>query len=432
MFGVYLTMEKNFPFSDLSARKRKNIWELSTHHHCSIVGTCLTIGEARAIGKKVGVRCPNPDDLDSTIHSILVRESATKNTVSVMLNKALNKKYESSIRTFKSCASPEEIRNLWRESFDVGNIPGPYWAALSHPCINYEVTIKIYSDVHMLSHLVGSSNRADIARLSELEFELADALEKNKSLIVKNQTKLTQLRNEIKNNQSTISRLERENSNLKVRLFVDLPAQSVEEINEEFSQGVLLSGESYTALLSEHANSESKVVRHNLRLVDDVDRLNGEKRELKSQLEVKQDELETLLAELQSANSFIQGFITKCDSNVPKCNLFGKCILYIDGREGNICRMCDLVGKMNGRLIHHDGGKEDSLAKLKGAISSADAVIFPVDCVSHSSALEAKKLCKKMVKPFMPIRSSSLSSLVTGLAEFKFHDEKHGNGKQDS
>ena len=87
--------------------------------------------------------------------------------------------------------------------------------------------------------------------------------------------------------------------------------------------------------------------------------------------------------------------------------------------------MCDLVNKMNGRLIHHDGGREDSLAKLKGAISSADAVIFPVDCVSHSSALEAKKLCKKMVKPFVPIRSSSLSSLVTGLAEFKFDDNNH-------
>ena len=85
-------MEKNFPPADLSARKRRNIWELSTHHQCTIVGTCLTIGEARVIGKKVGIPCPNPDDLDSTIHSILVRESATKNTASVLLNKALNKK----------------------------------------------------------------------------------------------------------------------------------------------------------------------------------------------------------------------------------------------------------------------------------------------------------------------------------------------------
>ncbi len=423
-------MEKSFPSTDLSASKRRNIWELSTHHHCSIVGTCLTIGEARVIGKKVGVRCTNPDDLDSTIHSTLVRESATKNTVSVLLNKALNKKYESSIRTFKRCTSPGEIRNLWREAFDIGNIPGPYWAALSHPCIDYEVTIKIYSDVHMLSHLVGSSNRADIARLSELEFELADALEKNKSMIIKNQKKLSQLRDEIKSNQKTISRLEKENYNLKVRLFVDSPSQATEEINEEFSQGVLLSGENYSALLSERSRSESKVVRHNLRLVDDVDRLNGEKRELKTKLEVRQDELESLLAELQSANSFIQTFITNNDANVPKCDLFGKCILYIGGRESNICRMCDLVNKMNGRLIHHDGGKEDSIAQLKGAISSADAVIFPVDCVSHSSALEAKKLCKKMVKPFVPIRSSSLSSLVTGLAEFKFDDSNHNAVKE--
>jgi predicted transcriptional regulator len=56
----------------------------------------------------------------------------------------------------------------------------------------------------MLSHLVGSSNRADIARLSELEFELADALEKNKSLIVRNQEKLNKLRKEIDINQQTL------------------------------------------------------------------------------------------------------------------------------------------------------------------------------------------------------------------------------------
>ena len=66
----------------------------------------------------------------------------------------------------------------------------PLLGSSEPPDIDYEVTIKIYSDVHMLSHLVGSSNRADIARLSELEFELANALEKNKLLIVRNQEKL--------------------------------------------------------------------------------------------------------------------------------------------------------------------------------------------------------------------------------------------------
>ena len=107
----------------------------------------------------------------------MVRESKTKNRVSTLLNKVLNKKYESSVRIFNKCTTPLEIKELWRDAFEFGNIPGPYWAALSHPMIDFEVTVKIYSDVHMLSHLVGSSNRADIARLSELEIELANALD---------------------------------------------------------------------------------------------------------------------------------------------------------------------------------------------------------------------------------------------------------------
>ena len=194
-------------------------------------------------------------------------------------------------------------------------------------------------------------------------------------------------------------------------------------MNGEFSQGVLLSGENYTALIAERQQDKSKVTAHNLRLLDEIERLNGEKQDLRSKLESAQHKLEGSLAELQSANSFIQSFVAKSDASTKRCNLSGKCVLYIGGRAGNICRMCDLVDKMNGRLIHHDGGKEDSLATLKGAISSADAVIFPTDCVSHSSALEAKKLCKKMVKPLLPIRSASLSSLVEGLTKINFEND---------
>ena len=416
--------------ASVQANKRKNIWELSSHHHCSIVGTCLTIGEARALGKKIGAKCPNPEDLDATIHSILVRESSTKNRVSTLLCKALNKKYDSSVRTFSKCKTPIEIRELWKDAFDVGNIPGPYWAALSHPMIDYEVSVKIYSDVHMLSHLVGSSNRADIARLSELEMELANALDKNRALVAQNNRKINRLRDEIENHQRIIRNLERKNSNLSARLFVDTQSQSIEEINEDFSQGVLLSGENYVTLFTERELDKSKVAAHNLRLVDDIERLNGEKQDLHSKLKTAQHKLTDSLAELQSANSFIQSFIAKSDAPTKRCNLSGKCVLYIGGRAGNICRMCDLVDKMNGKLIHHDGGKEDSLATLKGAISSADAVIFPTDCVSHSSALEAKKLCKKMIKPLLPIRSSSLSSLVDGLTKINFENSLHDDFQQ--
>jgi hypothetical protein len=248
--------------------------------------------------------------------------------------------------------------------------------------------------------------------------------------VTQNNRKINQLRDEIKNHQQTIRDLERKNSNYRARLFADTQSQYIEEINEEFSQGVLLSGENYTALIGERGSEKSKVTAHNLRLLDDIERLNGEKYDLRSKLQTAQHKLEGSLAELQSANSFIQSFIAKSDAPTKRCNLSGKCVLYIGGRAGNICRMCDLVDKMNGKLIHHDGGKEDSLATLKGAISSADAVIFPTDCVSHSSALEAKKLCKKMIKPLLPIRSSSLSSLVDGLTKIDFENSLHDDFQQ--
>ena len=282
----------------------------------------------------------------------------------------------------------------------------------------------------MLSHLVGSSNRADIARLSELEIELANALDKNRTLVRQNNRKINRFREEIENHQQTILDLERKNSNLSSRLFVNTQPQFIEELNEEFSQGVLISGENYSTLIAERELNKSKVTAHNLRLLDDIEKLNGEKQGLRSKIQTVQHKLKDTMAELQSANDFIQSFIAKSDGPTNRCNLSGKCVLYIGGRAGNICRMCDLVGKMNGRLIHHDGGKEDSLATLKGAISSADAVIFPTDCVSHSSALEAKKLCKKMIKPFLPIRSSSLSSLVEGLNKINFENDAQEEFRQ--
>ena len=87
--------------------------------------------------------------------------------------------------------------------------------------------------------------------------------------------------------------------------------------------------------------------------------------------------------------------------------------------------MCDIVKKMNGNLVYHDGGIEDSLASLSSAVSSADAVLFPTNCVSHSSALEAKKLCKRMAKPYLPIRSAGLGSLINGLVEINDQLDKN-------
>ena len=108
----------------LAGGKQKSIWDLPHTQHCSIIGTCLSLGEARLIGKKINVNCINEEDLDATIHSVLVQECTTKNWASRLINKTLNKKFDNSIRIFKACKDSSELLTLWREAFSVGNIPG--------------------------------------------------------------------------------------------------------------------------------------------------------------------------------------------------------------------------------------------------------------------------------------------------------------------
>ena len=53
-------------------------------------------------------------------------------------------------------------------------IPGGYWAASDHPATDRPLVEEVFGQVHMLSHMVGSSNRVDITRLRTLERELGE------------------------------------------------------------------------------------------------------------------------------------------------------------------------------------------------------------------------------------------------------------------
>jgi len=96
-------------------------------------------------------------------------------------------------------------------------------------------------------------------------------------------------------------------------------------------------------------------------------------------------------------------------------NLNGNCILYVGGRSREVCRLQTLVSTWNGKLSHHDGRVERSMNELIRAIRKADAVVFPINCVSDNTSLKVKKLCQRSLKPLVPLRSTGLLSLINGL-----------------
>ena len=44
---------------------------------------------------------------------------------------------------------------------------------------------------------------------------------------------------------------------------------------------------------------------------------------------------------------------------------------------------------------------------LERLIGRAEAVFCPIDCVSHQACLMAKQLCRRLEKPFVPLRTGS-------------------------
>jgi hypothetical protein len=52
---------------------------------------------------------------------------------------------------------------------------------------------------------------------------------------------------------------------------------------------------------------------------------------------------------------------------------------------------------------------------LPGLISRADCAVFPIDCVSHEAVGILKRQWRQSAKPFIPLRASSLASLLSGL-----------------
>jgi hypothetical protein len=128
-------------------------------------------------------------------------------------------------------------------------------------------------------------------------------------------------------------------------------------------------------------------------------------------------ELEALRQELASIESRLAALLQAADSASPDgLDLDGLTVLYVGGRANQAPQLKALIESTKGRFLHHDGGIEHSAALLPGLVSRADIAVFPADCVSHDAVASVKRVCRQLGKPYIPLRTSSLACLLSGLA----------------
>jgi hypothetical protein len=155
------------------ARQRTRLAELDAHLHCSIIGTCLSTHELRKlVPKYTALDAQRASDLD--IHHAAVELAIEGGAGGKALQKALDARYAVAVRRFAAAREADAVFALWKEALANGDIPPAYWALMTHPATTMEVRQSAFGELHMLSHLVGAANRADLRRLVALEAENAE------------------------------------------------------------------------------------------------------------------------------------------------------------------------------------------------------------------------------------------------------------------
>jgi hypothetical protein len=370
-----------------SLRRRAKIWELGASLHCSIIGTCLTTADLRHLLTKMnvaGIDAMTEHDL----HKLGVALAGQRDGSAKLLQKLLDRKHQRSVDRFETAASEEALAALWQEASAAGDIPGAYWATLSHGFATEKLIKRIFGEVHMLSHIMGSANRADIRRLADLEAE-------NTALRAKLERQQGQIHDMARARDAKIADL--------TRLLAErpIPMSTSGDRMDDGAVAITLLERRLSSESSRRASLEEKLAQ----LTQALTRERTQRNEAAQQLELLRAEL-----------AIVEDGLSASEQNAEQTTCWGgQKILYIGGMTGHVAGLREIAGRFGAELLHHDGGLEDRSAQLAGLIAQAGHVFFPVDCISHDAMHGLKRLCRQAAKRYQPLRSAGLTTFLAAL-----------------
>ena len=382
-----------------NTKRRARLAELDGQLHCSIIGTCLSTHELRKLVPKfTGLDRRDASDLE--IHHSAVELAIDGGAGAKALHKLLDEHYAAAIRRFDKAADDVALLKLWDEALKSGEIPPAYWALMTHPCATLHVRQKAFGELHMLSHLVGAANRADIRRLVALEAENAELKEK----VERQQSRLQEISTQ---RDAAIAALNEQIAQLTAVATRQTPADPC-DLEAEISK-----------LRDKLADSDQRVALHTSRREAAEQRtlqeqgaalaLRKSRDQALAQLLLVQNECDALERATVDAGDNSNGAQTR---QASLDSVRGKRIVYVGGRPGSNAALKRLVEAAGGDFVVHDGGVEDRKGLLAAALPGADIVVFPVDCVDHDSMNTLKRVCERHQIDYHPLRTASVASFV--------------------
>lgn len=368
--------------------------ELDTHFHCSVIGTCLSTTALRKLmGRFVDVQ--DASDLD--IHHDAVRLATSDAGVCKALQKALDLRHAPVVQRLARIHDTPALGQFWDEALKLGEIPGAYWAVLMHRKATPALRQRVFGDVHMLSHLVGAANRADIRRLVALEHEN------------------TELRERADRQQSR-SQERAEERDLHIASLTQALIEAREHTPAPVPDGELAEririeeSERAAALIAVQTARRERAEHAAVAAVTEAHRLSEELEHLRAHAVVLGRELAAAEAQIKLAAGETE------PSAYLDSQLRGRRLLYVGGRPSSTPAIRDLVQRHGGDFRRHGGGLEDRSGLLASAISWAEVVVFPVDCIDHESVDNLKRICTRQQVRYVPLRSAGIGCFAAAFS----------------
>lgn len=385
-------------------RRRAKLNELDGYFHCSIIGTCLSTADLRKLVPKHSDLDRNrASDLD--IHHMAVKLSGDGTGAGCKaLNKLLDTIYSGDLKRFQRYRSEDELQAAWNECLKHGDVPGAYWALMTHPSVSAYLRQLAFGEVHMLSHLVGAANRADVRRLLALEGENA------------------KLKDKAERQQHRLQELSIERIALERRMSSHAGISHDRRIEELEAQA-----QSLEAALQAREQTIAHYEGRCRRLEEQLQDVEQSRRALKETLAEVRHRSDEMRVELNSLDKHLTDTLkVEGGDGVPADVLRNKRIVYVGGRPHATQAIYAMVKAAGGELVIHDGGIEDRRGLLAGSLPGADLVVFPVDCVAHNSVTLLKRTCERHGVPYRALRSSGLTSFTALVAEMSLPSAQSG------
>ena len=365
--------------------RRRKLWEMDSGFHCSLLGICLGIDEMRRLASRLGVAVSDRVS-DYQIHHQLLQVANSSDKPGRRLHRYLDDRYAGYLKAWRSLSTEDDLRRLWNRSYQEFDLPGNYWALLTHPSLTHKLANEVAEEVHMLSHVsmgVVHRIRLEVARLEGLLEKSERALKRERLARKQDADHLQSVNSQLAHTQHEVRR--------------QLATMSEEQARR--SQKAI-----------DELNEKHRVVTSRLKFeIECADKQAQDWRVLYRKLS----------GQLKSQNQESTPFPEPQDSaQVQSIDLHGRRVAYVGGRERVIPRIRDFVETSNGRFVHHDGGQQERAGRVDDCVGQSDILAIPLDCVSHDACRRLKRECRRLGKAVLWLHTASTSAFENALIEF--------------